>query len=256
MVECFWLGATREYSSKERGRSKQFLPLLEYLDRSIPGYVPVFPLCYSLGFHDWSEREQITDEEAKLIGAWIQFRQRRGYDIDVPIKNGLTTLLQCLHSGGEGSLLFVRLLLQFGADVRKLFMECGPLHMAMFGDFDHLDHRSLEILEEKLCMLIKAGADIHLQTAKVHTPSILSLENKCFDEWCRALERNGRNIDDVMWAERVIWVKLGLWFLVDERRYGPRWRPSWRKLREVESDDESYTSHKPALRRRRRESIG
>lgn len=63
--------------------------------------------------------------------------------------------------------------------------------------------RHREVLEQKLCLLIKAGADVNHCNDRGYTPSQYARGvHKCWDEWCRALESCGLDINEVLQADK------------------------------------------------------
>ncbi|OAG10517.1 uncharacterized protein CC84DRAFT_486690 [Paraphaeosphaeria sporulosa] len=68
-----------------------------------------------------------------------------------------------------------------------------------------------KVLEEKLVLLIKAGISIHHRDRKGKTPSVYARGCNCWDMWCRALERAGFKVDEVLQEENNEWLQEAGW---------------------------------------------
>lgn len=70
---------------------------------------------------------------------------------------------------------------------------------------------SLEVLEEGLSVIIEAGADVNARSPEGYTASIITREKKCWNEWCRALQRNNMRIWEVLQEESNTWLLEENW---------------------------------------------
>lgn len=81
-----------------------------------------------------------------------------------------------------------------------------------------------QIMEEVLCILIKAGVRIHGCDWGKATPSMTARREDWWNEWCQALERNDTQIDNILRMEG------NEWLAKDD------WRDTWKKAEDLESD--------------------
>jgi hypothetical protein len=155
-------------------------------------------LVYDLTMH-------FPDEFVQVIKTWIRFLKCNDYDFELQDELGRTPLLDHLTRPGGLSLAIVRLLLEFGANSHAVDSDgCNAIQLAMsskhYSEFP-------EILEEKLSSLIEAGVDLHHRSKWGYTSSHYArFYYKCWAVWCRALERNGRKIDDVVREDGELWL--------------------------------------------------
>ena len=133
----------------------------------------------------------------------MKFLRVEGYDFEQRNRYGVTPLLDHLISlGGRKTLLAIHLLLEFGADVHTTDpMGFSAIYYGMASNLE--GEAASEVLEQKLSVLIQAGADIHPpNNMDVWTPSQSARYHfNCWDEWCLALKRNGLDIRDVVEEE-------------------------------------------------------
>ncbi|KAF2474987.1 uncharacterized protein BDR25DRAFT_255524, partial [Lindgomyces ingoldianus] len=119
-----------------------------------------------------------------------------------------TPLLDHVMGIGGRSLATVRLLLEFGVNLDAADLDGrNAIHAAMYSNI-RLGERMLpEVLEEMLSLLIEAGVDLHHRDKWGDTPSYSArYDHKCWAAWCRALERNGRKIDEVVQEDEELWL--------------------------------------------------
>lgn len=137
----------------------------------------------------------------------MEFLTRNGYDFELQNTWGKTPLLDHLIRVGGQSLATVRLLLGFGVNSHAIDYDGrNAIQLAMFSNTRDF-HEIPEILEEKLSLLIKAGVDLHHRDKWGGTPSHdASCHYECWEVWCRALDRNGRKIDEVVREEGELWL--------------------------------------------------
>lgn len=144
-----------------------------------------------------------------MFRTWISFLKAEGYDIDnKEYLSDTTPLLSHLsHISGQ-CLAIARLLLEFGANAHETDSHgCNAIQCAMLSNIDECLSEFPELLEEKLSLLIEVGADIHHRDKYGITPSEGALiVYNCWNIWCRALERNGLNISEVIDAEGSSWL--------------------------------------------------
>lgn len=138
----------------------------------------------------------------ECISSWrqyISFLKKGEYDFENKDVEGNTALLDQLLWMTCQSFEIARLLLEFGANVHACTKWGGnAFQCAMLSARNEEDR---EILEQKLCLLIKAGAEINHLDHYGSTPSSCARYFGCLDEWCRALKSNDFNIDDVTQAD-------------------------------------------------------
>lgn len=139
-----------------------------------------------------------------LLSKWTRFLKEQDLDIEQQDVSGRTPLLSALLQIGYPSALFIQLLLEFGANVDATDDHGrNAVQLAMYSK-SLLSTTSKcswsEMTEEKLCLLIEAGADIHHRDKNGFTPSHDAKRYDCWDEWCRALERNGRSVEDTQYS--------------------------------------------------------
>lgn len=174
-------------------------------------------LPYYLVVDGWTGRPPVTDEYVRLIRTWLKFLMRHGHDLNSTFaEDDATMILQHAQTNGERSLAIVRLLIELGADLHAVTSRAlNAIHCAMFSNVPHHEHEDPEILEEKLSLLIGEGVDLHHRDQWGRTPSYLAkYECRCFTVWCRALERNGKQIEEVLREDGE------LEFLEDNSDYG------------------------------------
>jgi hypothetical protein len=177
--------------------------ILAYLDNTnvIDEYLDSGNLLHALG------RTSEPDCSAELIASlrrWMEFLKKRDYDFEQTDMQGRTPLLDHLHKDGRQNLEAARLLLEFGANVHatdftgRNALQCAMSNMGWVGVEMHR-----KTLELKLCLLIKAGADVSHCDKAGDTPTDYAQEHyDCWDEWCRALESNGLDVHEITHAEK------------------------------------------------------
>ena len=130
----------------------------------------------------------------------MNFLKREGHDFEQKDEDGKTPLLSQLSVDGGQSLEMARLLLEFGANVHATTPAGQNALQCAMSRSNWEEYR--EILEQKLCLLIEAGADVNHCDEFGDTPSDDAREHyQCWDEWCRALESNGLNLHEVIQAD-------------------------------------------------------
>jgi hypothetical protein len=117
------------------------------------------------------------------------------YDFEQRDTLGRTALLDNLTTSSELSLVVTRLLLEFGSNIQAIDNRGqNALQIAMRGN-------NRGVTEQKLSLLIKAGADVNHCDEDGYTPYDTALKSDCWEEWCRALEFNGFNISEFMGSD-------------------------------------------------------
>lgn len=145
-----------------------------------------------------------------LLQKWTNYLKDQNLQIEQQDEAGRTPLLSALIQVGYPSSLFIQLLLEFGANVDATDDQGrNAIQLAMYSK-SLLRSTSKcswsEITEEKLCLLLGAGADIHHRDKNGWTPSRDARKYDCWEEWCRALERNGEDIADIVKADDESWL--------------------------------------------------
>lgn len=148
----------------------------------------------------WSSAVDSSEETTTSLRRWMNFLKNEEYDFE-GAEHGRTPLLDHLGSCGFASLEMTGLLLEFGVNVHATTpLGRNALQCAIYSSKEEEDR---EILEQKLCILIKAGVDVDHCDEYGYSPSDYAQEGwfDCWDEWCRALESNGLKIDYVTKAD-------------------------------------------------------
>ncbi|KAF2125913.1 hypothetical protein P153DRAFT_348131 [Dothidotthia symphoricarpi CBS 119687] len=110
----------------------------------------------------------------------------------------------------------LRLILDAGAAINHLdtYSSKTVLGQLMYVFRDRIDSEDLHLpktLEEVLAISIEAGVDIHHWDCEDWTPSMQARYYNCWDEWCRALLRNGKDIQEVLHQEENSWLLEDDW---------------------------------------------
>ena len=143
--------------------------------------------------------------EPEAVRTVVHFLVSHGADINQKDGSKETALLYAAHSGGEDSLLWLRVLLEHGADytVRDI-MGRGPLHLTLkkyrigYGQSgEDPPATSMRLMEAKLVCLIRAGCSIHEVDKRGATPTDLARESCLRIVWENAL-REVNMLDDTM----------------------------------------------------------
>ncbi|KAH7351475.1 hypothetical protein BKA66DRAFT_475885 [Pyrenochaeta sp. MPI-SDFR-AT-0127] len=140
-----------------------------------------------------------------LLQNWTTYLKEQNLNIEQQDEAGRTPLLSGLIQVGYPSSLFIQLLLEFGANPDATDDQGrDAIQLAMYSKSllrSTSKHSWSEITEEKLCLLLGAGADIHHRDKHGWTTSQNAKKYDCWGEWCRALERHGQDIADVVAAD-------------------------------------------------------
>ena len=159
-----------------------------------------------------SDQSTMKIMEPEAVRTVVHFLVSHGADIDqYGDSNRETALLYAAHSGGEDSLLWLRVLLEHGADytVRDVAGR-GPLHLTLkkyrpgyaeSGDYEESGEdppaTSMRLMEAKLVCLIRAGCSIHEVDDLGATPTDLARGSCLRIVWENAL-REVNMLDDNM----------------------------------------------------------
>ncbi len=103
--------------------------------------------------------------------------------------------LQLTRNGRFFSVEVIRFLLECGANAHAI---CLGRYMLLLAMFSGGKESCPCVLEQKLCLLIRAGIDVNFADRFGRTPSDNARQEGCWDEWCRALESSNLNIDEVL----------------------------------------------------------
>jgi hypothetical protein len=147
----------------------------------------------------WNSDANCSDQQIALSRRWMNFLKKEEYDFEQKDRRGRTPLLDHLSVDGGHSLEIGRLLLEFGANVHATASRGGNALQDAICSSRWEEHS--EILEQKLSLPIKAGVDVNHYDEDGCSPSDYARIFERWDEWCRALESNGLNIDDVVQAD-------------------------------------------------------
>ena len=155
-----------------------------------------------------SDQSAMKRLEPEAVRTVVHFLVSHGADIDQEEKyssNRETALLLAAHSGVEDSLLWLRVLLEHGADytVRDVAGR-GPLHLTLKKHRTGYEESgedppatSMRLMEAKLVYLIRAGCSIHEVDDLGATPTDLARESCLRIVWENAL-REVDMLDDKM----------------------------------------------------------
>ena len=153
-----------------------------------------------------SDQPTMKRMEPEAVRTVVHFLVSHGADIDQEKNsNGETALLYAAHSGGEDSLLWLRVLLEHGADYTvRDFVGRGPLHLTLKKhrtgyeeDGEDPPATSMRLMEAKLVCLIRAGCSIHEVDVLGATPTDFARESCLKIVWENAL-REVNMLDDKM----------------------------------------------------------
>lgn len=203
--------------------------LLTYFDNIIDESFDSGYLLYALPIN---LQPDCSDEAITSSRRCMEILKRKGYDFEKKNTVGRTPLLDHLAVIGRQSLETVRLFLGLGVNIHATdIIGRNALQSVMYGSprerhRDILEQRQRDILQQKLCLLIKAGADVNHCDDYGDTPSDCAREQyRCWDEWCRALESNGLDIDEVIHADAERHEAFG-----SRRDRRAKTKPKWSKL--------------------------
>jgi hypothetical protein len=152
----------------------------------------------------WLRGPSVSNKELETMKSWLARLEANDPNLELQDALGDTALLAFVQSKGAKSLEVVHLLLKLGADVHAINRwGFNAMQYAMRSPFGELP----EIVEEKFSLLIEAGADLHYRNSLGATPSHGA---RChygrWKEWCRALDRNGKKIEDVVRKDGELWL--------------------------------------------------
>lgn len=156
----------------------------------------------------WDTGEDFPDEYVQLIKTWMEFLSQNGYSFEVQDTLGRTPLLAYSSLPGGRCLAIVRLLLEFGANMHAVDSNgCNAIQLAMYSNTQWRQYEVPKVLEEKLSLFIEAGVDLNHRDQWGATPSHdARCHFQCWAVWCRALERNGRKVDEVVREDGELWL--------------------------------------------------
>ena len=178
------------------------IAILTYLDKSgkISPSIHSHSLLHSGRRGTGRSQLERSSEVYRTFKIWVELLKEEEYDFEILDKAGITPLLDYLSCNGDESLIWVSLLLEYGANAHALG-ACGMNALWYAMDSSRWEkHR--DILEQKLYLLIKAGVDIKHRCMHGLTPSIYAREYRdCWTEWCNALRRNGISIQHLRETE-------------------------------------------------------
>lgn len=199
---------------------------------TLESYSPLPSICLLLHSDGLSRDRDYPSEYALITKKWMQFLLQYDYSLEHRDKYGRTPLLDYSYrTGGRQAIETIRLLLEFGANTQAVdIFGQNAIHCAMFADNEHSD-----ILEEKFNLLIKGGVDIHQREYGGWTPSRLARALGCWETWCKALERNGLEIRDILQQHGELWL-LDEWSEDDDTQDD---NSNKGRQDEVESDEEA-----------------
>lgn len=86
--------------------------------------------------------------------------------------------------------------------------------------FEMHDKSAREIIEDVLTVLIEVKIDVNNPNGCRQTPSMFARYYDCWLEWCQALKRTGKNIEDVLRTEGNSWLLDEHWQEMKEGRPG------------------------------------
>lgn len=150
------------------------------------------------GSNPWilETEEPINGSDSMISIAKHIFRALKETEYDFEQScDGLTTLAMQLTERGRFSVEVAGIMLDCGANAHAI---CQGLDMFRFPMFRCEKESDREVLEQKFCLLIRAGVDVNFEDEVGMTTSECALEFGCWDEWCRALESNNLNIHEVI----------------------------------------------------------
>lgn len=143
-----------------------------------------------------------SGEHGALFGlwnSWIILLKEEEYDFKQKNECGRTPVLNQLATKGCLSLEMVRLLLEFNVNVHAT--DCDGQNALQCAMWSLRREEQRDIMEQKLYLLIRAGADANHCDEFGETPSDHARERACWKEWCRALESNSLKVDEVLRAD-------------------------------------------------------
>jgi hypothetical protein len=205
-LEAVWWSFQQQHREDVIRPIEHYYQIMNYFNQNIsPGILS--STSGMLVARSLEKENQFTDERVKVMRAWLQLLQQDGFDFNLSDESDYTPLDEYLLLQGRGSLTFVRLLIELGTDVHTVNRAgSNAIHVAMLSNIRYGGKELPEILEEKLSLLIELGVDLHQRDHNGFTPSMVSrFPTECFAVWCRALERNGLKIEDVVLEERELW---------------------------------------------------
>ncbi|KAH7139278.1 hypothetical protein B0J11DRAFT_516476 [Dendryphion nanum] len=138
--------------------------------------------------------KESSEESIQLIKMWMGYLKSIDYGFDQHDTWNRDFMFPYFYSG---SLRMFRLLLEFGVQYIDPHGK-SVLHHAILVCRIRNVHG---MMEEKISMLIEAGVNVHHRDKYGWTPSyyvrVLTVP-RVWEIWCRALERNGLKIEDVV----------------------------------------------------------
>ena len=165
------------------------------------------PACFSRSVSGYLSRRLVaTKIEPNAVHTLVDFFVSHGADIEqVQGFYHETTLLSVAHSRDESSLLWLRALLEHGADLTAQDRYGrGPLHLTLTKEFgsvwsseDGKWTTSMRFMEAKLVCLIRAGCSIHKVDNHGMTPTDIARKSCLRVVWENAL-REVNMLDDKM----------------------------------------------------------
>lgn len=144
-------------------------------------------------------KKESSEESIQLIKMWMGFLKSNDYDFDQQDIWGRILMYHYFSIVEGGDLRLFQLLLEFEFGVQDIDPHGKSiLHYAILSyEFS----KASGVMEVKISMLIEAGADIHHRDKHGRTPSYcarVANDRRVWKCWCRALERNGLKIEDVV----------------------------------------------------------
>ena len=143
-----------------------------------------------------------SGEHGALFGlwnSWIILLKEEEYNFEQENDGGRTPLLDQLATKGCLSLEMVRRLLEFNVNVHAT--DCDGQNALQCAMWSVRREEQRDIMEQKLFLLIKAGADANHCDEFGRTPSDHARKRACWKEWCGALESNSLKVDEVLQAD-------------------------------------------------------
>ncbi|KAF2440247.1 hypothetical protein P171DRAFT_435078 [Karstenula rhodostoma CBS 690.94] len=162
------------------------------------------------------------DPDPERVQRWRGFLVRNGIVDEFRDKDFKRAFMYYCYSPHQNSVANLAMFLELGMDPNTM----SPTNSTgRNGLHESIRHRSKgrkwkykrhpvserRVLEKKLVVLIKAGTSIHHRDSDGHTPSIYARGYNWWDVWCRALERAGFNIDEMLEVENNEWLQEAGW---------------------------------------------
>ncbi|KAF7512839.1 hypothetical protein GJ744_011942 [Endocarpon pusillum] len=140
------------------------------------------------------ESSDFSDSIVSMIRHLFKALKENEYDFEQD-SAGLNSLAKELVGCGRLSVELVRIKLECGANAHAICRAYDMFRIAMCWC---IEESYREFLEQKFCLLIRAGVDVNFVDVTGKTPSDVARERGYWDEWCRALESNKLKIDEVL----------------------------------------------------------